>query len=265
MTAIPRYNVLGVGVSALTLDQARDLVIGIRGRTRCGYICHCTVHSVGEARKDPAYRRLLNASWLTTPDGMPLVWMAHRQGHRGVTRVYGPDLMLAVCDAGRASGLRHYFYGGAPGVAATLRERLCARFPGLAVVGAQSPPFHALTGEELDGLQKDISGCRPDVIWVGLGTPKQDRFMAEVWDQLDAGVMIGVGAAFDFLSGAKKQAPRWMQRSGLEWLFRLGQEPRRLACRYLVYNPLFLLRTGAQLTGLKKYPLGNQPGHELHG
>jgi N-acetylglucosaminyldiphosphoundecaprenol N-acetyl-beta-D-mannosaminyltransferase len=150
-------------------------------------------------------------------------------------------------------------------VAATLRERLCARFPGLAVVGVQSPPFHALTGEEFIGLQKNISGCRPDVIWVGLGTPKQDRYMAEVWDQLDAGVMIGVGAAFDFLSGAKKQAPRWMQRSGLEWLFRLGQEPRRLACRYLVYNPLFLLRTGAQLTGLKKYPLGNQPGHELHG
>lgn len=252
---IPRYNVQGIGISALSLAQTRDLVLTVRGQKHRGYISTCTVHGVGEARRDPEYRRLLNASWLTTPDGMPLVWLAHRAGHQKVTRVYGPDLMLAVCDAGRASGLRHFFYGGDPGVAAALQVSLENRFPGLQVVGTHCPPYRPLTEQEFSAFQQQVAACRPDVIWVGLGTPKQDRFMAATWKQLDAGVMIGVGAAFDFLSGRKKQAPRWMQRSGLEWLFRLGQEPGRLAYRYLVYNPLFLLRAGAQLTGMKKYPL----------
>jgi N-acetylglucosaminyldiphosphoundecaprenol N-acetyl-beta-D-mannosaminyltransferase len=255
MNPIPRYNVLGVGVSALTLAQARDLVITTRGRHRLGYICACTVHMLGEARRDPAYRRVLNTSWLTTPDGMPLVWMAHRLGHPAVTRVYGPDLMLAVCEAGRSVGLRHFFYGGAPGVAEELRLRLTARFPGLTVVGTHSPPFRPQRAAEFASLQSEITAARPDLIWVGLGTPKQDRFMAENWHQLDAALLIGVGAAFDFHSGRVRQAPRWMQRSGLEWVFRLLLEPRRLAYRYLVYNPLFVLRACAQLTGLKKYPL----------
>ncbi len=255
MTRIPRYNVLGVGVSALTLDHARDLVVGTRGQKHLGYICACTVHMIGEARHDPAYRQILNASWLTTPDGMPLVWMAHRQGHQAVTRVYGPDLMLAVCDAGRAVGLRHFFYGGAPGVAEELRLRLTARFPGLQVVGTHAPPYRPLTGEEFTRLQAEIASARPDVVWIGLGTPKQDAFMAAHWQQLDAGVLIGVGAAFDFHSGRVRQAPRWIQRSGLEWFFRLCLEPRRLASRYLVHNPMFVLRTCAQLTGVKKYPV----------
>lgn len=255
MTSPTRFNVLGVSVSALTLAHARDLVVGARGQKHRGYICACTVHMVGEARRDAAYRRLLNESWLTTPDGMPLVWLAHHHGHREVTRVYGPDLLLAVCDAGRATGLRHFFYGGAPGVAETLRDRLTARFPGLEVVGTHTPPYRPLTPGEFTQLQAAIATARPDVIWVGLGTPKQDRFMAAHWRELDAGVLIGVGAAFDFHSGRVRQAPRWMQRSGLEWLFRLGTEPRRLAARYLVHNPMFVLRAFAQLTGLKKYPL----------
>ncbi len=255
MNSIPRFNVQGIGVSALTLTQTRDLVLGIHGQKHRGYISTCTVHSVGAARRDPEYRRLLNASWLTTPDGMPLVWLAHRAGHRDVTRVYGPDLMLAVCGAGRSVGLRHFFYGGDPGVAKALQVSLSNRFPGLQVVGTYCPPFRPLTDEEFSACRQQITACQPDVIWVGLGTPKQDRFMAATWHQLDAGVMIGVGAAFDFLSGRKKQAPRWMQRRGLEWLFRLGQEPNRLAYRYLVYNPLFLLRAGAQLSGFIKYPL----------
>ena len=133
MNPVPRFNVLGVGVSALTLAQATDLVVGVRGRRHAGYICHLTVHGISEARRDPAYRRVLNHSWLTTPDGMPLVWLAHRQGYPEVTRVYGPDLLLAVCDTGRAAGLRHYFFGGAPGVADELAGRLATRFPGLAV------------------------------------------------------------------------------------------------------------------------------------
>lgn len=249
--APPRYNVLGVGVSALTLERARDLVLSVRGRLRAGYICVTTVHGLGEARADPAFRKILNSSWLTTPDGMPLVWL----GPPGVERTYGPDLLLAVCDAGRAVGLTHYFYGGNPGVAKELKARLCARFPGLAVAGTYTPPFRPLDATEAAALRADIARTRPDVVWVGLSTPKQERFMAEYAAQLDAGVLIGVGAAFDFHSGRVRQAPRWIQRSGLEWFFRLCMEPRRLGLRYLTTNPIFILRVLAQKTGLKRYPV----------
>ena len=248
---VPRYNVLGVGVSALTLPQARDLVLGARDARHLGYVCVTPVHAVDEARRDPAFRKILNESFLTTPDGMPIAWL----GPPGVERVYGPDLMLAVCDAGRATGLRHYFYGGGPGVAELLREKLGARFPGLEVVGTYSPPYGPLSADELAAVRADVARTRPDIIWVGLGTPKQERFMAGHWQSLDAGLLIGVGAAFDFHSGRVPQAPRWMQRSGLEWLFRLATEPRRLGPRYLKTNPLFLLRVLAQKTGLKKYPI----------
>jgi N-acetylglucosaminyldiphosphoundecaprenol N-acetyl-beta-D-mannosaminyltransferase len=248
---VPRYNVLGVGISALTLAQARDLVLAARGKRPLGYVCVTPVHAIDEARRDPAFRKILNESFLTTPDGMPIVWL----GPPGVERVYGPDLMLAVCDAGRATGLRHYFYGGGPGVAELLREKLCARFPGLEVVGTYTPPYGPLSSDELTAVRADVARTRPDIIWVGLGTPKQERFMADNWRTLDAGLLIGVGAAFDFHSGRVPQAPRWMQRSGFEWLFRLATEPRRLAPRYLKTNPLFVLRLLAQKTGLKKYPI----------
>ena len=247
----PRYNVLGIGVSALTLAQARDLVLGVRGTVRHGYVCLCTAHGLTEARADPALQKIFNASWLNTPDGMPLVWL----GPRGVGRVYGPDLMLAVCDAGRAVGLTHYFYGGTPGVAEELKVKLCARFPGLAVVGTITPPFRSLNDDETSALRADVARVRPDVIWVGLSTPKQERFMGAHWSTLEAGVLIGVGAAFDFHSGRVRQAPRWIQRSGFEWLFRLGTEPRRLGLRYLKTNPLFVLRVLAQRTGLRRYPI----------
>ena len=255
----PRYNVLGVGVSALTLPATRDLVLGVAGHRadRGRYICLATVHGVDEARTDPAFRAILNASWLTTPDGMPLVWL----GPPGVTRVYGPDLMLAVCDSGRAVGLTHYFYGGKAGVADALKSRLTARFPGLAVVGTFTPPFRPLDAPESAALRADVARARPDVLWVGLGTPKQERFMAECAPVLDAGVLIGVGAAFDFHSGRVQQAPRWMQRGGLEWFFRLCTEPRRLGPRYLTTNPRFVLRVLAQTTGLKKYPLSSPDPH----
>jgi len=250
----PRYNVLGVGVSALTLAAARDLVVGGRGQRDAPgrYICVTTVHGIGEARADPSFRQILNASWLTTPDGMPLVWL----GPPGVERVYGPDLLLAVCDTGRQVGLTHYFYGGNPGVAEELKAKLIARFPGLAVVGTFTPPFRPIDTAEAAALRADVARARPDIVWVGLGTPKQERFMAEFAPTLDAGVLIGVGAAFDFHSGRVRQAPRWMQRSGLEWVFRLGTEPRRLGPRYLKTNPLFVLRVLAQKIGLKKYPIG---------
>ncbi|MFI5335341.1 MAG: WecB/TagA/CpsF family glycosyltransferase [Opitutales bacterium] len=252
---IPRYNVLGTGVTAVSLDQARDLVLTARGHKRLGYICATGVHGLSEARANPAFRAVLNRAWLNVPDGMPLVWLGRWHGHRGVTRVYGPDLMLAVCEAGRAAGLTHFFYGGAPGVAEALRDKLTARYPGLQVVGTFTPPFRPLTPAEREELGAAVAAKQPDVVWIGLSTPKQERFAAAVADRLDAGVLITVGAAFDFHSGRVRQAPRWMQRCGLEWLFRLGTEPRRLGRRYLVNNPLFILRTVAQLTGLHRYPL----------
>lgn len=248
----PRYNVLGVGISALTFQQARDLVIGVRGTRQRGYICCGTAHGLVEARSDRSLRDILNQSWLTTPDGMPLVWL----GPRGVERVYGPDLMLAVCDAGRAVGLRHYLFGGVPGVATDLRNKLCARFPGLEIVGTTTPPFRPLTAEELAALRADVARSQPDVIWVGLGLPKQEQFMAQHRRELDAGVLIGVGAAFDFHSGRVRQAPPWIRGSGFEWLFRFGMEPRRLGWRYLRTNPLFVAHLLAQKLGLKRYALG---------
>lgn len=247
----PRYNVLGVGVSALTLTRARDLIVEARFGEPRGYVCVCAVHGVSEARADPALRRIYNTAYLTTPDGMPLVWL----GPPGVERVYGPDLLLAVCDAGRPRRLRHYFCGGHPGVAKTLAAKLTVRFPGLLVAGTASPSFGELPPAELDALRADIHRTRPDVVWIGLGTPKQERFMAEHAASFGAGLLVGVGAAFDFQSGRIRQAPRWVQRSGLEWLFRLGTEPRRLAPRYLRTNPLFVLRVAAQKLGLARYPL----------
>ena len=247
----PRFNVLGVGVSALTLARATELIVGARGRQRLGYVCLATAHGLTEARRDPALRRIYNESWLTTPDGMPLVWL----GPRGTGRVYGPDLMLAVCDAGRSVGLRHYFCGGAPGVAEELRARLERRFPGLEVVGTWCPPYQPPTAAERAALRADVARGRPDVVWVGISSPKQERLMAELWRDLDAGVLIGVGAAFDFHSGRVPQAPRWIRHSGFEWLFRLCTEPRRLGPRYLRVTPLFALRAAAQRLGVRRYPL----------
>jgi len=251
VTAVPRFNVLGVGVSALTLKSACELVLTAKNERYLGYVCVCTVHGVSEAQSDPAFRQILNDSFLTTPDGMPLVWL----GPQHVERVYGPDLMLAVCDAGRAVGMRHYFYGGADGVAPALAEKLTARFPGLAVAGTYTPPFRGLNADEFATLQANVAHTRPDIIWVGLGTPKQERFMAAHAKSLATGLLVGVGAAFNFHTGRVRQAPRWIQRSGCEWLFRCCMEPRRLGPRYLKTNPLFLLRIAAQLSGLKKYPM----------
>jgi len=253
--AIERVNVLGVGISAINLPAALA-AIGDAVRTRRkGYICVTGVHGVMEAQSDGAFREILNGAFLCTPDGMPMVWMGRLHGHREMRRVYGPDLMLDVCAWSQTNPCRHFFFGGAPGVAENLRDILTRRFPKLQVVGCYAPPFRPLTaGEELQ-LQTMIRAAQPDILWVGLSTPKQEKFMAELLPRLEVTLMIGVGAAFDFHSGRVKQAPRWMQRSGLEWLFRLCCEPKRLWKRYLRNNPVFAWKIFWQLTGLKKYEL----------
>jgi N-acetylglucosaminyldiphosphoundecaprenol N-acetyl-beta-D-mannosaminyltransferase len=190
---------------------------------------------------------------------MPLVWLSHLKGHTEVERVYGPDLMLACCSRSLERGYRHYLYGGGPGVPERLAERLRQRFPGISIVGCHSPPFRPLTATEDAAIVRQINEARPDIVWVSLSTPKQERWMATHRSPLLAPVMIGVGAAFDMHAGLKPQAPRWMQRSGLEWLFRLLSEPRRLWRRYLRNNPLFVWQLLLQALGLKRYDVDVTP------
>jgi N-acetylglucosaminyldiphosphoundecaprenol N-acetyl-beta-D-mannosaminyltransferase len=239
----------------LDLSSALDHIAAAVRAGQKGYICVTGVHGVMEAQTDEGFRRILNGAFLCTPDGMPMVWLGKLNGHARMRRVYGPDLMLEVCRWSEISGCRHFFYGGAPGVAETLRARLQARFPGLRVAGCYSPPFRALNSAEEQALRQTIQAVRPDILWVGLSTPKQEKFMAEFLPKLDVTLMVGVGAAFDFHSGRVRQSPRWMQRCGLEWFYRLCQEPRRLARRYLRNNPLFLLKIAGQLGRLRKYSL----------
>ena len=250
-----RANILGVGVSAIDMAQALAILDDWIARRDPHYVCVSTVHGIMECQKSPSLRRMFNASGLTTPDGMPLVWISRLQGFGQVRRVYGPDLMLAMCEQSLAKGYRHYLYGGREGVAEELKAKLEQRFPGLQVVGTHCPPFHPLTPEEDREVVTQIRATRPDIVWVGMSTPKQDIWSAEHVGLLDVPVVIGVGAAFDFLSGRKKQAPRWMRQSGLEWLFRLLQEPRRLWRRYLIYNPQFVAKFLAQWLGLRRYTL----------
>jgi N-acetylglucosaminyldiphosphoundecaprenol N-acetyl-beta-D-mannosaminyltransferase len=250
-----RVNVLGVGISVLNLQTALDEIAAAVCGKRKGYICVTGVHGVIEAQTDENFRRILNGAFLCTPDGMPMVWMGKIRGHSEMRRVYGPDLMLDVCAWSEKNPCRHFFFGGAPGVAELLAEKLKAKFPRLEVAGTFTPPFRPLNSAEEKRFAEMIRAARPDILWVGLSTPKQEKFMAEFLPKLDATLMIGVGAAFDFHSGRVKQAPRWMQRSGLEWFYRLCQEPRRLSKRYLKNNPLFALKIAGQLCGLKKYPL----------
>ncbi len=256
----PRANVLGVGISAINMEMALSIIEGWITRGERQYICLATVNGIMECQRDPALTEAFNSSGLTTPDGMPLVWLSRLHGFERVGRVYGPDLMEALCELSRKKGYRHYLYGGADGVAELLKSRLCERFPGLEIVGTQSPPFRPLTPQEDTEAVCSINEAEPDIVWIGLGSPKQDHWMSAHVGRIAAPVLIGVGAAFDFHAGRKKQAPRWMQRSGLEWLFRLTQEPGRLWWRYLVYNPLFVTLVLLQRASIKRYA---RPREEL--
>ena len=248
----PRVNVLGVGVSAVNMARTLEVIDSWLRDRRRNYICLTPAHSVMACYRDPDLRRIFNASGLTTPDGMSIVWILRRRDHREVGRVYGPDLMLACCERFLGPQYRHFLYGGQAMQLDALRARLQDRFPGLVVSGTYAPPFGALTPEEDAQIVRMINRSGADIVWVGLGSPKQERWMAEHLGRIDAPVMIGVGAAFDFLVGLKPQAPRWIQRSGLEWLFRLATEPRRLWPRYRSY-PLFALLVLAQELGISRF------------
>lgn len=251
---IKKVNVLGVGISVLNLPAALAALAEALATRRKGYICVTGVHGVMEAQDDPNFKSILNGAFLCTPDGMPMVWAGKLARHPEMSRVYGPDLMLEVCAWSEKSGCKHFFYGGAEGVAELLADKLKAKFPKLQVVGTYTPPFRPLNANEEKALAGQIHQARPDILWVGLSTPKQEKFMVEYLPKLEVTLMVGVGAAFDFHSDRLKQAPRWMQRSGLEWFYRLCREPRRLAWRYGRNNPLFVLKFFGQMLGLKKYP-----------
>lgn len=254
MNPIPRVNVLGCGISAINLKVAEDAVLEAVREKRKGYVTVTGVHGVTEAQKDPAFKRILNESFLTTPDGMPMVWCGWKAGFKDMDRVYGPDLMLRVFERSVEHGIRHFFYGGKEGVAETLKAKLEAKFPGVQITGTWCPPFRELNDDERAALQRRVAAQKPDIVWVGLSTPKQERFMVRYLPLLDTTLMFGVGAAFDFHAGSVPQAPRWMQRAGMEWFYRLTKEPKRLWKRYLINNPLFLWRILCQWTGLKRYP-----------
>ena len=254
-SAIKRVNVLGVGISVLNLSTACEVIADAVARKRKGYICITGVHGVTEAQDNQDFRQILNNAFLCTPDGMPMVWMGKLRGFREMGRVYGPDLMLELCRWSQQSLCKHFFFGGAPGVAEELSACLAARFPGLQIAGCYTPPFRPLNSIEELALEQMLRETKPDIMWVGLSTPKQEHFMARYLSRLNVTLMVGVGAAFDFHSGRVRQAPRWMQKSGLEWFYRLYQEPRRLWRRYLRNNPLFVARIFCQLSGIKHYRL----------
>lgn len=251
LSDIPRANVLDVGVSAIDMGMALERIEEWIARRERNYVCVTNVHAVMECQTDPALRDILNRAGLVTPDGMPLVWLSRAAGFSHVRRVCGPDLMLEVCRRSEETGWSHFLYGGTEICLDRLERRLRERFPALRIVGAFSPPFRELTLEEDAAIVERINASGADIVWVGLGCPKQERWIATHVGRVAAPVMAGVGAAFDFHAGLKRQAPRWMQRAGLEWLFRLSTEPRRLWYRYLIHNSTFVVTLAGRVVARK--------------
>jgi N-acetylglucosaminyldiphosphoundecaprenol N-acetyl-beta-D-mannosaminyltransferase len=241
-------EILGIPLAMTDYDRAMDVMDGLVARREPGYVCAAPVHAVMVAREDPATRDALLGSTMVVPDGMPLVWAANLLGERLGDRVYGPELMLRYCERCVERGHRVWLYGGRDeGTLVQLALSLRRNHPGIEIVGGYSPPFRALTEEEENAVVDQINSARPDVLWVGIGVPKQEKWMARMRDRLEVPVMCGVGAAFDFHAGRIPQAPEWMQERGLEWIFRTTQEPRRLLPRYLYFNPRFLGAFARQL------------------
>ena len=261
-----RVNVLGVGISPINLDIAEELIFEAIESGEQGYVGVTGVHGVSEAQSDPKFKDILNNTFLNTPDGMPMVWYAQLNGYKKVSRVYGPDLMLNICSRSTECDVKHFFYGGREGIAEKLKSNLKEKFPGIQVVGTYTPPFRPLTNDEEIEVRNKINDSGAHCIWVGLSTPKQEKFMSGFLNKYGKNysgdsslegskIFFGVGAAFDFHAGLIPQAPSWMQSCGLEWFYRLCKEPRRLWKRYLKNNPLFLFRAFMQILGLRKYSI----------
>ncbi len=246
------FRVLGVRVNAIQIPEVIALMEEwIAQADRSHYVAVTGMHGVTESKEDACFKAILEKADLVVPDGMPLVWLGRWHGYRLKRRVYGPELMETFC-AQTGAKYRHFFYGGAPGVADRLARTEQERH-GIRIAGTYCPPFRALTEKEQADVVATIQAAKPDVLWVGLSTPKQERWMDEYKDRLDVPVLLGVGAAFDLNIGRLKQAPRWMRENGLEWLFRLLAEPRRLWKRYLVQGSKFAWCVGLELLGLRKF------------
>jgi N-acetylglucosaminyldiphosphoundecaprenol N-acetyl-beta-D-mannosaminyltransferase len=235
-------RILGQRVDPVTKARAAGAVVerALSGEPGA-YVCLTNVHTTVESQRSAALRTAVDAAYLSVPDGMPLAWILRRRGHIETEKVTGIEFIPAVASIGANRGLRHFFYGGAPGVAVRAGLRLEDLVPGINVVGAASPPFaDAYGGWPVEELERELLRTRPHVLWIGLGAPKQELLMAELAERVDVPVMVGVGAAFDYLAGAKAAAPTALRHIGLEWLFRLAVEPRRLARRYIIGNTIFL-------------------------
>ena len=256
----PKQNVTGVGVSRIDIPgvcawAAQTIELNRAGRpdVAAPYVCVTSVHGIVTAMQEPDFRDILNAADVVTSDGMPVVWAMRSFGVTEQQRVYGPDLMLALCE--QAARLRHrvFLYGASAETLFLLEQSLKRKFPALAIVGSFSPPFRPLTPEEDGEIVEKIRESRAEIVFVGLSTPKQERWMSQHVRTLPGVVMFGVGAAFDFHAGRLRQAPAWMRRSGLEWFFRLAVEPRRLWKRYVLTTPRFLPLWAMQRIGLVRY------------
>ncbi|MBS0523478.1 MAG: WecB/TagA/CpsF family glycosyltransferase [Proteobacteria bacterium] len=247
LVAHDRLTVLGTSVSAIDLDRAIAVIEDWVTNRTPNYVCVTGAHGIIESRRDQLLRRIHNDAGIVAPDGMPVVFLARRLGIKTIARVYGPDLMRRLTEISARRGYRQFYYGGSPGLAERLAATLKVRHPGLVVAGTFTPPYRPLTPEEDEAAIAAINASQADVLWVGLSTPKQEFWMASHVGRLNVPVLIGVGAAFDFLAGTKPQAPAWMQQAGLEWAYRLGQEPRRLWRRYARIVPLFLMLATMQL------------------
>lgn len=238
---------LGVALAISDYEHVLDWMEATIAAERRGYVTAAAVNLVMSAREEPQTAQAVLDATLAVPDGMPLVWALRALGHETATRVYGPDLMLGFCARAARRGTPMYLYGGRDEEAlALLRARLQERFPRLCIAGGQSPPFRALTAEEQRRTVAEIDGSGAKIVWVGIGQPKQECWMHEMRPRLQAPLLVGVGAAFDFHAGLVTQAPGWMQRNGLEWSYRLAREPRRLWRRYLRYNPRFVVAFARQ-------------------
>lgn len=250
----PSFRALCTRINALQIpDVISQMETWIRNPERAHFIAVANVHVVMEAWHDKSFNEVLAGAGLCVPDGMPLIWLGRLRGHILPRRVYGPDLLIDFCRATHEKGYRHFFYGGAPGVPEALAEQLKMQFPNIRIVGLFSPPFRAVTPEEDEKHVEVINQSGADVLWVGLGCPKQERWMYEHRDRLRVPVSVGIGQAFDIHSGRSKQAPAWLRNHGGEWLYRLLSEPRRLWRRYLIYNSQFIFWESLEILGLKRF------------